>query len=149
MQRIAKQRKKIDDEKITKDLKAKRDPKGIAQEIVATAQAEPPPHRARYVVNDTSVEKLGEILAANPNGVLLFRDELIGFLRSMDRDGREGDRSFYLEAWNGTADLPMTKSAAARWTSNRAASACSAASSPAHSLAISKAWRAGGLATTG
>ena len=33
--------------------------------------------------------------------MLLFRDELIGFLRSMDREGREGDRSFYLEAWNG------------------------------------------------
>ena len=45
-QRIAKQKKKIDDEKIAKDLKAKRDPKGIAAQICSrTAEDEPPPHR--------------------------------------------------------------------------------------------------------
>ena len=32
---------------------------------------------------------------------MIFRDELVGFLRSLDRYGREGDRQFYLEAWNG------------------------------------------------
>ena len=26
---------------------------------------------------------------------------MIGWFRSLDRDGREGDRAFYLEAWNG------------------------------------------------
>ena len=44
---------------------------------------------------------MGVILAANPNGVLIFRDELTGFLRAMDRDGHEQDRAFYLESWNG------------------------------------------------
>ena len=33
--------------------------------------------------------------------MLIFRDELTGFLRQMDRDGHEQDRAFYLEAWNG------------------------------------------------
>ena len=33
---------------------------------------------------------------------MLFRDELTGWLRSLDKQGREGDRAFYLEAWNGT-----------------------------------------------
>ena len=37
-------------------------------------QADAPVQR-RYVVNDPTVEKLGEILNANPAGVLLFRDE--------------------------------------------------------------------------
>ena len=56
----------------------------------------------RYLVHDATVEKLGELLAENPNGLTLARDELIGFLRSMDRQGHESDRGFYLEAWNGS-----------------------------------------------
>ena len=53
-------------------------------------------------MHDPTVEKLGEILRDNPRGVLIFRDELSGFLRNLDREGRESDRAFYLEAWNGT-----------------------------------------------
>lgn len=63
---------------------------------------EAPPKRRRFIVNDTSVERVGEILAENPNGVLLYRDELIGFLKGLEREGQEGARAFYLEAWNGT-----------------------------------------------
>jgi putative DNA primase/helicase len=63
-----------------------------------------PPSERRYVVNDATVEKLGEILNDNPNGVLIFRDELAGFLRTMDREGHENDRAFYCEAWNGQGE---------------------------------------------
>ena len=59
------------------------------------------PRERRYLVNDATVEKLGELLNHNPNGLLLFRDEISGFLRLMDRPGHENDRSFYCEAWNG------------------------------------------------
>lgn len=62
-----------------------------------------PPARKRHVVNDSSVEKLGEILSENSNGVLLFRDELTGFLKALDKPGSEGSRAFYLEAWNGNS----------------------------------------------
>lgn len=55
----------------------------------------------RYIVNDTTTEKLGEIMAANPRGLLLERDELAGWLRSLERDDRKSDREFFLEAWNG------------------------------------------------
>lgn len=55
----------------------------------------------RFVVNDSTVEKLGEILNQNPLGVLLFRDELNGFFRTLERQGHEADRAFYLESWNG------------------------------------------------
>lgn len=61
----------------------------------------PPPAERRLKTHDATIEKLGEILAVNPNGVLQCRDELTGFLRSFDKSGREGDRAFYLEAWNG------------------------------------------------
>ena len=61
----------------------------------------------RYMVNDSTVEKLGELLNQNPNGLLLFRDELTGWLRTLDREGHENDRAFYLETWNGN---PPSKS---------------------------------------
>jgi len=41
-------------------------------------------------------------LKDNPNGILILRDELAGWLRTLDKPGREGDREFYLEGWNGT-----------------------------------------------
>ena len=63
----------------------------------------------RYIVNDPTVEKLGELLHQNPQGLLLYRDELAGWLRSLDKAGREGDREFYLEAWNGTADFRVDR----------------------------------------
>jgi putative DNA primase/helicase len=62
---------------------------------------EPEPIRRRHIVNDTTVEMLGELLKQNPNGLTLFRDELTGFLKSLDKEGREGARAFYLESWNG------------------------------------------------
>ena len=60
-----------------------------------------PPVRRRYMTNDATVEKLGIILAENPNGMTMFVNELVRLLKTMDRDGHEGDRSFYLTAWSG------------------------------------------------
>ncbi len=79
-----------------------KDRKGVAK-IAAELQSLIPsdPVRHRYLVNDSTVEKLGELLNENPNGLTLFRDELTGFLKSLDREGREGARAFFLEAWNG------------------------------------------------
>lgn len=73
-------------------------------ELVELLRTEEPPKEPtlqRYIVNDATVEKLGEILQENPDGVLVFRDELIAWLRTLDRDGHEGDRGFFLEAWTG------------------------------------------------
>jgi hypothetical protein len=56
----------------------------------------------RYITHDATVEKLGELLRDNPRGLLLLRDELAGWIRTLDKPGREGDREFYLESWNGT-----------------------------------------------
>jgi hypothetical protein len=59
----------------------------------------------RYKSNDTTVEKLGELLRDNPGGLLLLRDELVGLISSWDKAGREGDRAFYLEGWNGNSSF--------------------------------------------
>ena len=59
----------------------------------------------RFVLQDATVEKVGELLNENPRGLLLLRDELMGWLRSLDRQGHESDRAFYLEAWDGTGSF--------------------------------------------
>lgn len=64
-----------------------------------------PPTLRRYRTNDATVEKLGELLAENPRGLLLFRDELSGWLAGLDKEGREAERSFFLEAFNGTGSF--------------------------------------------
>lgn len=63
----------------------------------------------RYTTQDATVEKLGELLRDNSRGMLIVRDELAGFLKSLERPGREGDREFYLEAWNGTGEFKVDR----------------------------------------
>lgn len=67
-----------------------------------TAPDSEKPTCTRYVINDASAEKLQELLGENPNGILLLRDELSGLLKSLDKQGHENDRAFYLECWDGT-----------------------------------------------
>lgn len=72
---------------------------GELRAVAGQAPAKPAPRR--FKTNDCTVEKLGELLRENPSGLLVLRDELVGLLASWDREGREGDRAFFLEAWNG------------------------------------------------
>jgi len=63
----------------------------------------------RYKTHDTTIEKLGELLSENPRGILLYRDELSGWIRMLHRQGREGDREFFLECWNGTGSYDVDR----------------------------------------
>lgn len=63
----------------------------------------------RYVTSDATIEKIGELLNENPRGILMKRDELTGWLRMLDRAGREGEREFFLEAWNGVGSYPVDR----------------------------------------
>lgn len=56
---------------------------------------------SRLVAIDTTVEKLGVLLADNPHGLLVHRDELSGWIAAMDKTGAEDARSFYLTAHDG------------------------------------------------
>ncbi len=85
-------------EDIEEDLLAKR------KELVEAVATE-----RRYLTHDATVEKLGELLRENPRGMLVLRDELSGWLRALDRAGREGDREFFLEAWNGTGSYTVDR----------------------------------------
>ncbi len=78
------------------------DPKTFAMNLRAHEDGAPEaPTLRRFKTNDSTVEKLGELLRENPTGILVLRDELVGLLSSWDREGHEGDRAFFLEGWNG------------------------------------------------
>lgn len=67
------------------------------------------PTLLRFVVNDATVAKLQQILAENPQGVLLIRDELAGWFAVLDSKGRESERPFFLECWDGEVSFTMDR----------------------------------------
>ena len=69
--------------------------------LLAVDEGPAEPIRRRYVVNDLTYEKLGEILATNPDGVLSVRDEMRGLFLSLAREESAPARAFYLQAWSG------------------------------------------------
>jgi hypothetical protein len=65
---------------------------------------EGPPRPPRFVVADTSTEKMGELLARSDRGILVKRDELTGWLGSMEKYAGRGsgaDRAFWLQSFDG------------------------------------------------
>ena len=72
-------------------------------------QAPEEPKERRFKSNDSTVEKLGDLLVHNPQGMLVYRDELIGLLASWEKEGKEGDKAFYLEGWNGTGSFNIDR----------------------------------------
>jgi putative DNA primase/helicase len=76
--------------------------KGLQPEDLPEQEPPPPPPRAvRFLTNDSTYEAAGEIMAENPNGILVVRDEIVGFLRPLDREEYAAARGFWLESWNG------------------------------------------------
>lgn len=72
----------------------------------------------RFKTNDTTIEKLTELLAENSRGLLVFRDELIGFLVTLEQEGRENSRAFYIEAWTGWSSSGVKTDRIARGTTS-------------------------------
>ncbi len=63
----------------------------------------------RLIVTDATFEALHRSMSENPAGVLVLRDELTGWLAQLDKPGREGERAFCLEAWNGTSGFTVDR----------------------------------------
>lgn len=72
-------------------------------------QGDPAPRMKRYIVGNTTYEKLGEILTQNPNGVLVEYDEIIGLLKQLEAKGQEVARSFYLSGANGDTSFTFDR----------------------------------------
>ena len=67
-----------------------------------------PPQRRRIYSTESTTEKAARLAEANPRGLLLQRDELAGWIASMDRysGGAGGDRPFWLQAYGGRVWAP-------------------------------------------
>ena len=59
------------------------------------------PKCKRFIVTDATYEALGEIVGANPNGVLVHRDEVMSLLKMLDREENIAARGFFLSGWTG------------------------------------------------
>ncbi|MGJ8744413.1 DUF3987 domain-containing protein [Polaribacter sp.] len=57
----------------------------------------------KNILSDFTPEKLSETLQHNKKGVLIFRDELLGWIKSFDKYKKGGDQQMYLEFFNGDA----------------------------------------------
>jgi hypothetical protein len=65
---------------------------------------EPGPFVApQLYVSDATIERLGMLLTARPQGMLLLADELAGLFSNMSRYSGGQDNEFWLECWNGSA----------------------------------------------
>ncbi len=69
----------------------------------------PEPHHKRLITSDATFESLHQILADNPAGVACWRDELTGWLASLERQGREAERAFFLEGWSGHSGFTIDR----------------------------------------
>jgi len=93
--------KAVKQEALKKAMRAGKDPKEVLAQYGDTENQEPT--ERRHLVNDGTTEKIGDLAVHNPIGFLVHRDELTGWFASLDRDGHENDRAFYLESWAGNS----------------------------------------------
>lgn len=87
-----------EDEKVYRDLK---------QKAKQNKKDEPPePLQRQFILDDFTTEVVGPMLIANPNGLILTADELMGFMGNMDRYSNSSSKEFWLKVWsNETAKV--------------------------------------------
>ena len=62
-----------------------------------------------FISNDATQEASALKLSQNENGILSMRDELSGWLESMNKQNQSSARAFYLEAFNGSKDFVVER----------------------------------------
>ena len=67
------------------------------------------PRLRRLIVNDATFEAMHQTMNENPAGSFVIRDELTGWWSTLDRAGREGERAFCLQAWNGDTSFTLDR----------------------------------------
>ncbi|MAP81860.1 MAG: hypothetical protein CL526_12325 [Aequorivita sp.] len=59
------------------------------------------PQYGKFILKDFTPEKLAESLQFNEKGILIFQDELMGWINSFDKYKKGNDQQLYLELFNG------------------------------------------------
>jgi Protein of unknown function (DUF3987) len=76
---------------------------GISPEMPKEAQDPGKFIAPRLYVSDGTIERLGELLTARPQGIVRIVDELAAMFTNMQRYSGGQDNEFWLEAWNGNS----------------------------------------------
>lgn len=82
---------------VGKALATGKEPPEKPPEAVVPAKALAP----RTYTTDTTIAALAELLMNNPNGLLMLRDELAGWLNDMTRFSNSSDRPHWLQMYSG------------------------------------------------
>ena len=93
-------RKQVNKALAREELKANKNKNAKIDLDFGEKPQEPTP--VRYRTNDPTYEAIGELLIANPTGILIERDELVSLLKHLDCEEQGNARGFYLSGWSGT-----------------------------------------------
>jgi hypothetical protein len=91
------------------EWRGKRRKKADSKQPERTQQDPPPkpgpPTMTQLLTVDATVEALASIIHSNPRGLLMERDELTGWVLSMNqyKGGKGSDRQMWLSFWNGAS----------------------------------------------
>jgi hypothetical protein len=88
--------------------KLKNNPDADVSHLLTDDEPDAPAMR-RYIANDSTAAALGELLRQNHNGLLVFRDEMVALLKSLDREDNAEARGFYLTGWNGDSSFTFDR----------------------------------------
>jgi hypothetical protein len=103
-------RQNFNSQKVVYEAALKKAKSDLAKGHATSIPAEPEePKPERILVNDSTMQMLGEIQRHSPRGVLVMRDELVSLLETLGADGQEGARGYYLEGWNGISSYRVDR----------------------------------------
>lgn len=86
-----------------KDYRNKMDYWSREQELATPKEKKelpPPPRLEHYYTNDSTIEGIIKMLGES-SGILIERDEIVGWVQSHDAYKKGGDRAAYLSLWSG------------------------------------------------
>ncbi len=110
--RVFEMKKRVCEERMKSALKKNKDTDfSVAENDLEKLESNPPkePKLRRYQTQDTTIEKLQDMLSENPQGIFIFRDELNGFLMKMKKDGHDEDEDFHIEGWAGDGSFTLDR----------------------------------------
>ena len=61
------------------------------------------PRNKQFIVGDITLESLIDVHEGNPNGLGVFKDELAGWFKDMNKYRAGSDLEFWLSSWSGTS----------------------------------------------
>lgn len=70
-----------------------------------------PPKKSQFIVDDITIESLIDIHANNPKSIGVFKDELAGWFKDMNKYRDGSDKERYLSAWSGDSIVLNRKTA--------------------------------------